>query len=84
MYKFKYHIDGLILRYNPNNDRPIILSYMDFMKLYPDFPIIQNNFFEYNQDGSFYQIIQGNGYLINDDDLHQYESLIYAINNLGE
>ena len=84
MYNFKYHPDNVILRNNGENERPLITPYADFMVENPDFPIIQGEYFEYGEDGAFYKIISGSGFLVTGEDLEQYLPLINAINNLGE
>lgn len=77
-YKFKYHPDGLILR-NGLPDK----SYKDFMTANPTFPIIQGEFFEYGDDGSFDIIINISGTFTHiKRDPAGFKDLITAINGL--
>ncbi len=76
MYKFKYHND-LIMR----NDRRFT-PFAKFMILNPNFPIQEGQFFEYRENGELDNIINGNHHKI--ENLEDYQTLIEAIDSLGE
>ena len=73
MFKFKYHPDNVILR----NDTCV--SFAEFIIAHPGFPITENKFFEYHEDGALDEIVGCSHYKLRTED---YQSLIEAIEAL--
>ena len=79
MYIFNYTPDGMIYR-----NGSMVGSYPDFVVRNPDFPITGGQYFEYSNDG--FDLINSVGHHDRQtgDDLARFQTLITAINNLGE
>lgn len=77
-YKFKYHPDGQILR-SGQFPKP----YATFITENPGFPLIEGEFFEYGDDGSFDIIINISGTFTHiKRNPSGFKDLITAINGL--
>lgn len=77
---FIYHPDNVIFR-----NGFFYKTYTDFTADNPDFPIIEGEFFELKDDGSFSIMFNFNGtYTHIPRNSIGYQPLINAINNLGD
>lgn len=74
MYIFKYHPDNVIYMNNTYKH-----TYVEFIALYPDFPIIEGHFFEYGDNKL--DSIDSQGHHLTQD-LSLFEPLIVAIGDI--
>ncbi len=74
MYIFKYHPDNVIYMNNA-----LTHTYAEFITSYPDFPMIEGQFFEYREDGL--DLINNQGHHF-PQDLSTFEPLIKAIGGI--
>lgn len=78
MYKFKYIQRDNTIYINGE----YYSTYDEFMAENPNFPLVQGRFFEYRGNGIL-ELINSEGHHAPQGDLTEFQSLITAIENLG-